>query len=225
MRKKLIPLVAAIVATTVTLSAQTPFDSGNNHPHWGARIGLDVSHPGDLSVDKVSIDMFNAGAGFSFGAVYNMPLVANLYLEPGALFYYDTFGTDVQILDGPPEQPGPKLGFKQFGLRIPVMVGYHVDLAPCSIHLFLGPEFSIGLHGRATASYKSGSTNISESENCYEDGGLKRFNAAFRFGAAVEVGHYYLSLSESIGSNMLRDWGNDVSCGHRLFNLSLGYNF
>lgn len=223
MKKHLLAIIVTL-CSMLAATAQVSFNSGDNHAYWGARIGLDVSSPSDVHYDNgVSLDVFNSGAGFNFGVVRNMPLVANLYIEPGVLFYYDTFGMGDVVLDD--FNTSAKMSFRQFGFRIPVMVGYHIDFTNCNIHLFLGPEFAVGLYGRLHASAKVSGVNVSDSENCYKDGGLNRLNAAFRFGAALEVSRFYVSLSGAFGSNILNDRGNGASSKHQMFTLGIGYNF
>lgn len=76
-------------------SAQVSLDSSDNHPYFGVRASLDITAPGDLKAQKVSLDVFNPGAGFSIGAIYNIPVVANLYFEPGLSLFYNTSGLDL----------------------------------------------------------------------------------------------------------------------------------
>ncbi|MDE5625195.1 MAG: hypothetical protein K2I61_02620, partial [Muribaculaceae bacterium] len=86
--KGLAALVVAVVASGMAASAQSyMFDNPENRTYFGVRAGLDVSSAANGGA------MFSNKAGFSVGAVYDIPVVANLYFEPGLYLFYNTFGT------------------------------------------------------------------------------------------------------------------------------------
>ncbi len=89
-------------------------------------------------------------AGFSAGAVYNIPLWRNLYFEPGLSVFYNPFGTtswdsyevSVPVIsdgqpvmgsDGKPLTETKEIAYqidgsiRNFGFRVPMLVGYHFD--------------------------------------------------------------------------------------------------
>ena len=53
----------------------------------GVRVGLDISSAANGG------GYYSNKAGFSAGAVYNIPLWRNLYFEPGLSVFYNPFGT------------------------------------------------------------------------------------------------------------------------------------
>lgn len=64
----------------------------DNAPYFGIRAGLDIACPGDISVGNVGLDFFKNGAGFNVGGIYNLPVIANFYVEPGVSLFYNTYG-------------------------------------------------------------------------------------------------------------------------------------
>ena len=63
------------------------FNNPENHSYLGVRASLDISSASNGGGN------YSNQAGFSAGMIYNIPLFANLYFEPGLSVFYDTFGT------------------------------------------------------------------------------------------------------------------------------------
>ena len=63
------------------------FDNPENRAFLGVRVGLDISSAANGG------GYYSNKAGFSAGAVYNIPLWRNLYFEPGLSVFYNPFGT------------------------------------------------------------------------------------------------------------------------------------
>lgn len=221
--KKLIATALGVMA--LTASAQNDiFDNPDNKAYFGVRAGLDISAPGDLKLNNLKIDGFKPGAGFNVGAIYNIPVVANFYVEPGIGLFYSTFGVKDEYLEN--IEGGIKYDkayINTFGMRIPVMAGYHFDFtSDMKIRVFTGPEFEIGFSSNQHV--KADGLDVSESMYG-EDGTMRRFNFLWGFGAGVDYGHYYLGISGGIGlTNLFKDdWGIEFQQSH--VSISLGYNF
>lgn len=190
----------------------------DNSAYFGIRVGGDITCPGKVSADNVGVSIFKNGGGIEFGGIYNMPIVANFYLEPGLKFYYDTYSVkkdfNAPLINS--------LSVRKFGMRIPVMAGYHFDFAKdVKFSIFTGPELEVGFTAKAHAKGK----NIEESESMYgEDGSLNRVNLLWGIGAGVSYQHFYFGVNGGIGMlNMLKD--SDAKFHENRVTISLGYNF
>ena len=216
--KKLIAMLIA-VSSFVGVNAQDfLLNNPDNKGYFGVRAGLDISCPGDLKMNGIGVDAFGTGAGFSVGAIYNAPIVANFYIEPGLSFYYDTYSVNKDYMDEDVEITGASV--RKAGMRIPVMAGYHFDFAKnLKLSVFTGPEFEIGFSAKMHA--ESGS--VSASESLYGDDGMKRFDMLWRFGAGLTINRCYVGVSGGIG--MLDLDGSDVSFHENVVSITLGYNF
>ncbi|MDE6681843.1 MAG: hypothetical protein K2J87_00275, partial [Muribaculaceae bacterium] len=97
--KKLV-LISLMAVASLGMSAQkSVLNNPNNKPYFGARLSIDASIPGEVkyTVGNASLktDPFGTGGGLSVGGVYNIPIVANLYVEPGVDLYYHADSIDV----------------------------------------------------------------------------------------------------------------------------------
>ena len=220
--KKSFAVFAAAALCAVSANAQSSiFNNPDNHAYFGIRVAGEVTCPGDVSMDGVNVDFFKNGGGIEFGGIYNIPIVANFYVEPGLKLYYNTYASDVAIA-GENAFDTYDLSVRKFGMRVPVMLGYHFDFTrDIRAYIFTGPEFEVGF----TADGKLKSGLVSTSESLYgEDGGMNRFDALWGFGAAVSYSHYYLGISGAVGMcNMYSD--SDLKFHENRVSFTLGYNF
>lgn len=199
----------------------------DNAPYFGIRAGLDIACPGDISVGNAGLDFFKNGAGFNVGGIYNLPVIANFYVEPGVSLFYNTYGVKKEFYDY-----GEDFGFaedirdislRKFGMRIPVMVGYHFDFTPdLKLHVFTGPELEIGFKGKIHAKID----RFDASEGAYGDKGfLKRVDCSWDFGVGLQYSCYYVNLTGAIGMcNMINKIPGATYHENRV-SLNLGYNF
>lgn len=222
--KKSIIALSAIVLSCASVSAESSiFNSGDNKAYLGVRVGANVTCPGDVKVNNIGIDFFKNGGGIEFGAVYNMPVVANFYVEPGLKLYYDTYSVDLDIVDAIIDEYSiSSLSVRKFGLRVPVMAGYHFDFTDeIKAHVFTGPEFELGLSAKEHV--KVG--KVSESSSLYgEDSGMNRVNCLWNIGAGISYQRYYFSVTGAIGMvNMYKD--SPTKFRENRVTFSIGYNF
>ncbi|MDE7375822.1 MAG: PorT family protein [Muribaculaceae bacterium] len=222
--KKLIVTLALAAMAGVAAIAQNPIlNNPDNKAYFGIRVGADVTCPGNVSADNIGIDCYNNGGGIEFGGIYNLPIVANLYIEPGLKLYYDTYSLnddfipaieDDIIFDG--------MTIKKFGMRIPVMAGYHFDFTKdIKAYIFTGPELEIGF----TAKQYITSANLEMSGSMYgEDGGLHRADLIWNIGAGISYQHFYFGINGGIGMlNMYSE--SDFKFHENRVTFSVGYNF
>lgn len=87
---KKIALIIGVIFAACAFSAtaqEVSFESDNNTPYLGIRLGLDISCPTNMKISdpqlapglSMSVPFYDNGAGFDLGAVYNIPLWKNLY--------------------------------------------------------------------------------------------------------------------------------------------------
>ncbi len=207
-------------------SQSTIFNNPDNHSYWGIRVAYDHTFPTSWHLDNIGIKMFTSGPGISIGAIYNLPLVDNLYFEPGLSFYYDTYKYDDLTILGADEPSIFNPTIQKTGLRIPLTVGYHFDFYDRGkISVFTGPEVAIGFTAYEKFTEDDSDGKFTYKENMYdsETGYLRRYDVAWRIGAGISAGAWQLELAGAFGLvDLNRD---DFSFKENRLTLSIGYNF
>lgn len=244
--KTLAAAILGVVSAIPAINAQSyMFDNPENRTFFGVRAGLDVSSAANGGA------MFSNKAGFSVGAVYDIPVVANFYFEPGLYLFYNTFGTvhleDYSYTLTDAEGNESELHklyqvdgtLRNFGFRVPLTFGYHFDFSDeLSLHVFTGPQVNLGLVARyhqneviTPADQVVKSTSV----NAFGTGGFKHIDFQWNFGVGLAWRHYYMSVGGSVGITDMKsasviqagpyaiDLRRDVR--RNLFNISVGYNF
>ena len=241
--KKTILLAMALLAGAGVASAQsTVLNNPNNKPYVGARLSIESSVPGDLEYSNVKKSVYTPGAGVSLGLVYNQPIVANFYVQPGVEFYYDTQKMDLD--DSSLANTRMKShSQRSFGMRVPVMLGYHFDFTPkVNLAVFTGPVLKVGFSDdyyltSETAMVGDEAMRMHYSGSMYKDNAFtgagpvnayNRVDCAWRIGVGVNfLKHYYVGLSGDIGmvNKIKHDNNGAYNQKDNLFQLTLGYNF
>lgn len=211
MKKLFISLLA--IGAALTSSAQADlFDNPDNHPYFGARVSLDIT-----SAAGGNKGWYDNGAGFSFGAIYNIPLYKNLYFEPGLSVFYNTIGEKF-YLDTTREMI--KGSIRNFGFRIPLVAGYHFDFTDdMQLHVFTGPQINWSVIAKE---------HINDmSQSLFGDKGFNHFDLQWALGVGLSWQQYYISLSGGIGITKAKDFNIGVKDQFRRnnFSIALGYNF
>ena len=190
MKKSIKTIAASLV---VAIAAFAPVRS--HAIDFGIRAGLDVTVPGGIKSNGASVDMFKAGCGFHAGVVADIDLVSNLFLEPGMYLVYHNTGTDIQsdAVDGIFSKVKADIALRQFGLQIPVRLGYNFKNAK---------EFGI------------------DSDPYNEE--ITRFNMGWNLGAGVVVSRFYIGADYTFGLND-RYKDDDGSWKQGCFAVSIGY--
>lgn len=206
MKRGLIALILA--ATGVAASAQVLYDNPDNSAFFGARAGLDISSASQ------GYGRYSNGAGFSAGAVYNMPLYMNFYLEPGVKLFYDTFGESVLWLGSDRFMDG---SIRNFGLRIPVSAGFHFDLTDViKVSVFTGPQLNFSFSAREHVS------NIGSWG--FFNRGFRHTDLQWQFGAACTWNKWMVEVAGVPGLTRVVSTSFE-KFRRNLFSLSIGYNF
>ena len=212
MKRILLSLVIAIAA--LGASAQS---------YWGVRAAWDYTMPTKWKSDVFEEKMFAAGSGIYAGAVFNYPIVAGLYIEPGAGLYYNTgrFDDFTIIADEGANIFDPKI--KKFGVRIPVRLGYYFDIFPSGggVSVFTGPQVDLGISGRV--SDREGS-DMEFPHNLYSDFySYRRFGLSWTVGADIYIGSCVVDICGSIGLTDLHKGMGSIR--ENRISVGLGYNF
>lgn len=227
MKKVFATALCGVLALTA-YAQNSIVNNPDNQGYFGIRASLDIACPGQVKYESVGVDTFKPGAGFSVGAIYNLPLVANLYFEPGVNLYYNTYALDnIEVIDEDlPVGIDVTGSMRKFGMRIPLQFGYHFDFTPqISLAVFTGPELEVGFSGRQHMKFKAGKLTESQSDDLYGDDGMSRFDLLWKFGAGLTFSHnYYLGVGGGVG--MLNVSGDsDIKFHENLVQVTLGYNF
>ncbi|MBD5268060.1 MAG: PorT family protein [Bacteroides sp.] len=241
--KKILLLALSLFAGVSAVSAANPIvDNPNNKPYVGVRLNLESNIPGNVNFSNTSVNAFNPGAGISVGAIYNRPIIANFYVEPGLELYYNTqkFNTEDDLFQNSQWEHN---SVRSFGMRVPVMLGYHFDFSPkVSLAVATGPVLKVGF---TEDYYLTTKTKVSDdvafrnhySGSLYKDSPFamagpenarNRVDCAWRFSIGVNfLKHYYAGLSGEVGMvNRIKHTNNGAYSQHdNLFQLNLGYNF
>lgn len=248
--KKFLVTLLAFAGVMSAFAQGRIFNNPDNKAYFGLRGTLDVSAPGDFSVsdyeDNLSISrkVFGAGAGFSVGGVYNVPVVANFYIEPGLSIYYNTMSIKSDaiddILDDIHEEGGRLVcrSVRRSGMRIPVMFGYHFDFTKdFNVAVYTGPVLNVGFSMDYYLKAKVGGVEIKETGSMYkaelpdEDDRFNRCNLDWRIGVGVNYKNFFGGLSGDLGMTNAYKVAKDnkryysASYHQNLFQLTVGYNF
>ena len=225
--KKYLLTALVLSAAVVSVSAQDRiFNNPDNKAYFGLRVAGEVTCPGNLTYGGIGVDAYKNGGGIEFGAIYNLPVVANFYIEPGLKLYYNAYSANKDLFEDGGidfDELFDSLSMRKFGMRVPVMAGYHFDFTDdVKVAVFTGPELEVGFS--AKEHMKSGSLSVSESVYG-EDGGLNRVDLSWGFGAGVTYKRLYIGISGTVGMlNMLSD-GDGMKFHENRASLTLGYNF
>lgn len=244
--KKTILLAMAILAGASVASAQSRIvNNPDNKSYVGVRLNIESAVPGNVEYANNKVGVQKSGAGLSIGAIYNKPIVANFYVEPGLELYYNTtkFNENNLSLENLRWKSNST---RSAGMRIPVMLGYHFDFSPkVNVAVATGPVLKVGFFddyymttetmqnpvtGNAERLHYSGSMYKPNSFNEVGEYELSqnRVDCAWRISIGVNfLKHYYVGLSGDIGMvNQIKNTNNGAyKMKNNLFQLNLGYNF
>lgn len=227
---KAIYLATALLALGgLSASAQTVVNNPNNRPYFGIRASLDVPCPGDVKVKDVKHEMYKNGVGVDFGFIYNIPVVANFYIEPGVNFFYNAYGIkDVRLGDVSSSDAFEHASVRESGMRVPVSLGYHFDFTPdVNLAIFTGPELEVGFSSDNYITTKeiAGRKFHSATSNYGDNGSFNRVGCNWTFGVGFNFcKSYYVGVSGAVGLVDLNKHDN-VSWKKNRVDVTLGYNF
>ncbi len=222
MKKYLISTVMVFATLLPGVAQSNIVNNPDNKAYFGIRVGGDITCPGKISAESIGVSVFKNGGGIEFGGKYNIPVVANFYIEPGLKFFYDTYSMKEGFVDELEDDIiFNSVSIKKFGMRVPVMAGYHFDFTKdIKVSIFTGPELEIGFSAKE---YIKGH-NIDMSESVYgDDGGLNRVNLLWGVGAGISYQHFYFGVTVSIRKLNMRSDADALFHENRV-TFSVGYN-
>lgn len=91
MKNFLVSTVLIVLSCVSVMAQNTIVDNPDNKAYFGIRVGGEITCPGNISRDNVEVSVFKNGGGMELGGIYNVPVVANFYIEPGIKFYYNAY--------------------------------------------------------------------------------------------------------------------------------------
>lgn len=220
-----------------SFSQSRVLNNPSNKSYFGTRLSLDLSIPGDITLGDIKTDALSPGPGLSFGFIYNAPLVANLYVEPGLDLYYNTSSITAEYLSNNDfvNQAFKNRSLRKFGMRLPVTFGYHFDFSESvNFTIFTGPVLDVGFSN----DYYITTEEIIPGKDAHVSGSLysdfspvtyNRVDCKWRTGVGFNIGDCFLGLSGDIGlCNMIngkRKYSGKMKFRENIFKLTLGYNF
>ncbi len=247
--KKIFALLLVIVSA-LGVEAQSIFNNPDNEGYWGVRASLDLTVPSKSRVStpdgKISRSMreYEPFVGLSIGGIYNLPLVANLYLEPGLSLYYNNMLISGDAIDSYipyayyKDVKITERTIRKTGMRIPVSIGYHFDFTPnVSMSVFTGPVFDLGFTMYYHITVDNNIVPDSYSKSLYKaktfttGDCFNRMNLDWRVGVGVNYRKYEISLSwnqaltNSFGVAKKNKNDYRISLYENYLQLSFGLNF
>lgn len=232
--KKLLLASLAIAATSGAYAANPVIDSPHNTSYWGVRASFDLSIPGKFKTGDIKNDIFGNGPGVSLGLVYNLPLVANLYLEPGAELYYNTVAIEPDAISDAIDLNSAfqHRSLRKSGLRIPIQLGYHFDFTNAfKLSLFTGPVADVGFSNDYYITTKElAGKQLHVSGSMLNDDlpfALNRVDLSWRVGVGFTVQDIFIGFSGDIGllNKVRHNNDGNISYKENVFHFTLGYNF
>ncbi len=219
--RKWFPVFMLISASVKgAFASDVVFNNPDNAGHWGVRASLDVSNPGDWKSSIIKINMFESRLGASAGAYYHLPLVANLYFEPGASLFYDTYKMDFAIDESNNILSGH---IDKFGIRVPLDFGFHFDIwENASLFIKTGPQLMYGFTEKMHIPIEEEFDN----DMYGEDGMLNRFDLLWDIAAGADFGRWNVALRYDFGLlNLAKNTGGRISYHENYFRISVGFAF
>lgn len=240
----LLPLIAS--------AERNLFNNPNNKAYFGVRAALDMTCPRTFRQtnlhDRISLtqDYLGSRSGVSVGAVFNMPIIANLYFEPGVSFFFNTLSVRYDLRDALPDHILDNISaaaksdrqIKQWGMRIPLDLGYQFDFhRNFALSVFTGPVLNIGFSMKGCMGFKLDNAVFYSGSSLYSTGDSERddrFNRlalGWRAGIGATIRNIYIGANIDFGLTNLYKVAKanreNYSLTHRqnLFQFSLGYDF
>ena len=223
------PVVIPFLAVSATLASNAGnivFDNPDNRLCWGVRVNLDVSAPGAWKNDLFSMKMFNSRIGFSAGGYMQLPVVANLYFEPGVSLFYDTYSNDIGIGEDNGTVKDVRAHTDKFGVRMPLDLGYRFDIwENASLFVRTGPQLTYGFTMKTHLPSEDSLEDFSD--GWYgKDGLLNRFDILWDIAAGIEFGRINVGVEYNLGLlNIARNKEHGLDYKENYFRVGVGYTF
>lgn len=218
MNRKLMIVIALLSILTVSqVSAQSK-------SRFGVKAGLNISMM-TRTIYNNSVDL-GAHVGFHAGFTSEIPLIANLYFNPGLFFSSKGYRTTIEV-------PGltTKTTVNPYFVEIPLHIMFKLPISSSAIFAYTGPYFSYGIAGNRIV--KTNSTILGDDRdkrklNFGSDSGcdMKPFDMGLNVGAGFEVKHFQLSVQYGIGFlNLTPIYPENNSLRMNVLSVSAAYLF
>lgn len=211
MKRSVLILIVCLLGSFAVRS-----ENEDTKPLFGLRAGLDLEIPGKWHNQGGSVKMFRCGYGVNIGGVCNMYLAKGFYLEPGVSLFYQRYSYDDIYIDEDQTDKDPKID--KFGVRIPVMVGYDINLSEkSSISVYTGPEISYAFAGKYHFNKPElwGDLTTVSLFSTY-----RRFDLAWKVGIGLPIGRSVVGIDAAFGLTDLMK-NPDISFRENRVTLSL----
>ncbi len=221
MRRFLVFFVFMVALSQLNVFSQTTDDS---RPMWGIKAALDVNLPGKWSAGGDKVDMYRHGFGGAVGAVYNIYLGHDFYIEPGLSLFYDAYSYK-KLYVAENSQPIDPTIYKS-GFRLPVVAGYSFDFTDrYGMSVYTGPELSYVFSGGIRGKYVTpDNEDIGEALNPYAKHGMfRRFDCAWKIGVAFPTDYVTLNIDAAIGITDICK--HDISMRENRISIGLAHYF
>lgn len=236
MKKLLFTLSFAIGVLAIPQNTSAQNSSNGDHKiSFGVRAGMNISSMGgDFKKTFSESTDLNSKVGFNIGAIVDIPVWKELYVQPG--LFFTTKGAKSKFAESN-EEDGETFKYEEKGtfnamyLEIPILLSYRFNLNEnIKWHINFGPYIALGIGGKA----KFENTENEEKEEAdffgkSEDSfGFNRFDAGLSFGTGLSFKHYYIGLQYELGLTNAANkdyWGEKTSIKMNNLAISLGYNF
>ncbi len=201
--------IVAIFTFACSLFGVMAQNSPDTRPMWGVKAAFDLNLPGKWHGDAGSVNMYRYGFGGTLGAVCNVWLGHNFYLEPGVSIFYDTYSYKGVVFSadgsGYGDESDPSL--YKVGVRVPVVAGYSFAVGSSLVmSVFTGPEMSYAFAGKV----KLKNPELAGQENGLDlfgrYGTQRHVDCAWKFGFGWQMyDSWMISLEGAVGmTDLLR---------------------
>lgn len=196
MKKHFFTTIIALALFCVSASAQVSF---------GIKGGFNLSNI-KLSESGLSISPKDL-AGYHVGVIADIPLVSNLYLQPGLFasrkgfdfsmsesyqgYVYPDVNRDVSV----------DLAAKPLYLEMPLLLSFRLPVnTGLSLALEAGPYAAYGIGGDVVIKASYGGTEVlNEKQDFFKDSQINRFDAGAQIGLGLYVGRFLFSAGYQMG--------------------------
>ena len=185
-------------------------------PFWGVRMGLHYGIPDNERNLVHKMAALDVSVGAEAGVVYHKPLSWRWFIEPGAYFYY----RKMQLYDDLYNRYIDSGWLDQFGVTIPVNVGYSFPLKKKSFDIHSGPMLDVGIYGKEKVNFSGDDFDISR--NAYHT--FSRVNMLWNIGIAFYGRKFGVAIDYAPGlTNFYR--AKDLKANNSIMRISVYYNF
>ena len=214
--------ISRLVPAILCLAAAIPGAAAMDLDGLGVRTAMEVTIPSG------GHNIYDNGAGFTVGAVYDIPIYRAWSFEPGAMFFYNTMTcrNPTQIgdyfYDGAP---------RNMGIRLPLMMQYSYTIAPgMDLTFGTGPWLNFSFYARQTIQPNlSAPVAVPDKRINLFNFGWKHFDAQWGFRLSMTfASSYYVGITDGVAFTPLASYGmkdKRIRVHRNTIALSLGYNF